>query len=197
MKHYFRPVFALIVFVLLTATSVQAATGEKMIIALKTDDFELAETDISELAVGEAQTIETESGTVIDILRTADGAEVYVDGALLEMNFDGAELHEKHTMEKHVEIVCDDDEACDQHVIMLADDDSHSTEWLTQDSENVFIHREVEITCTDDEDGTSCSDRMIWISDDENVDLEELHESHQNGEGHKVIVIKKEIVSED
>jgi len=197
MKHYLRPVFTLVLLLLFTAISVQAAAGEKMVIALKTDDFELAETDISELAIGEAQTIETESGRVIDILRTADGAEIYVDGELLELNFDGAELHEKHTMEQHVEIVCDDDEECDRHVIVLGDDNSHSTEWVTEDGENVFIHKEVEITCTDDEDGTACSDRMIWISDDEDVDLEELHESHQSGEGHKVIVIKKEIVSED
>jgi hypothetical protein len=192
MKHYLRPVFTLAVLLLLTATYVQAAAGDKMVIALKTDDFELAETDISELALGEAQTIETESGTVIDILRTADGADIYVDGELLEMNFDDAGLHEEH-----VEIVCDDDEECSKHVIVLGDDDSHNSEWVTADGENVFIHKEVEISCTDDEDGTTCSDRMIWISDDEDVDLEELHESHQSGEGHKVIVIKKEIVSED
>ena len=192
MKHYLRPVFALAVLLLLTAISVQAVAGEKMVIALKADDFELAETDISELALGEAQTIETESGTVIDILRTADGADIYVDGELLEMNFDDAGLHEEH-----VEIVCDDDEECSKHVIVLGDDDSHNSEWVTADGENVFIHKEIEISCTDDENGTTCSDRMIWISDDEDVDLEELHESHQSGEGHKVIVIKKEIVSED
>jgi len=197
MKHYLRPVFTLAVLLLLTATSVQAVAGEKMVIALKTDDFELVETDISELALGEAQTIETESGTVIDILRTADGADIYVDGELLEMNFDDEGLHEVHVMEEHVEIVCDDDEECSKHVIMLGDDDSHNSEWVTADGENVFIHKEVEISCTDDEDGTTCSDRMIWISDDEDLDLEELHELHQSGEGHKVIVIKKEIVSED
>jgi hypothetical protein len=197
MKHYLRPVFTLAVLLLLTATYVQAAAGEKMVIALKTDDFELAETDISELALGEAQTIETESGTVIDILRTADGADIYVDGELLEMNFDDAGLHEEHVMEEHLEIVCDDDEECSKHVIVLGDDDSHNSEWVTADGENVFIHKEVEISCTDDEDGTTCSDRMIWISDDEDLDLEELHESHQSGKGHKVIVIKKEIVSED
>ena len=197
MKHNLRPVFALAVLLLLTAASVQAVAGEKMVIALKTDNFELAETDISELAIGEAKTIETESGRVIDILRTADGADIYVDGELLEMNFDDEGLHEEHVMEKHVEIVCDDDEECSKHVIVLGDDDSHNSEWVTADGENVFIHKEVEITCTDDEDGTACSDRMIWISDDENIDLEELHESHQSGEGHKIIVIEKEVVSED
>ena len=47
MKHYLRPIFTLAVLLLLTASSVQAVAGEKMVIALKTDDFELAETDIS------------------------------------------------------------------------------------------------------------------------------------------------------
>ena len=55
MKHYLRPVFALAVLLFLTAASVQTVAGEKMVIALKTNNFELAETDISELAIGEAQ----------------------------------------------------------------------------------------------------------------------------------------------
>lgn len=195
MKHYLRPVFTLAVLLLLTATWVQAASEEKMVIALKTDDFELAETDISELAIGEAQTIETESGTVIDILRTADGAEIYVDGELLDMDFDEEGLHEEHVIQKHVEIVCDDEEECDKHVIVLGDDDN--SEWVTADGKNVFIHKEVEISCTDDEDGTTCSEHMVLMSDDEDFDLEELHEAHQSGEGHKVIVIKKDIVSKN
>ncbi len=96
MKTLFKTGLALATFVILAATSVQAENQKKMIVALKTSDFELTETDISSLAVGEAQTIETESGRVIDILRTADGAEIYVDGELLEMNFDDDALHEKH-----------------------------------------------------------------------------------------------------
>ena len=197
MKHYLRPFLALAALVLLTATAVQVTAGEKMVIALKTDNFELAETDISEMAIGESQTIETDSGTVIDILRTTDGAEVYVDGELLEMDLGDAQLHEKHTIERHVEIICDDEEECDKHVIVHAVDDSEHPEWVTADGENVFIHKEIEISCTDDEEGTDCSDRVVWISDDGNVDLEELHEAHENGEGHKVIVIKKEIITED
>jgi hypothetical protein len=110
MKRYLIPVFALSVFALLNATSVLAETEKKMVIALKTDGFELIETDISTLTVGEAQTIETDGGKVIDILRTTDGAEIYVDGELLEMNFNHEGLHEEHVMEKHVEIICDSDE---------------------------------------------------------------------------------------
>ncbi|GMR14910.1 MAG: hypothetical protein BMS9Abin30_0523 [Gammaproteobacteria bacterium] len=104
MKRYLKPVFTMAAFALLATTNVQADTEEKMIIALKTDDFELAQTDVSALAVGEAQTIETDSGKVIDILRTTDGVEIYVDGALLEMSFANEGLHEDHMIKKHVVI---------------------------------------------------------------------------------------------
>ena len=152
MKQYLKPVFALATFAFLAASSVQADSEEKMIIALKTDDFELTETDISALAIGEGQTIETESGKVIDILRTPDGVEIYVDGEMLEMDFDHDGLHSEHMVKKHVEVICDSDEGCEE---------------------------------------------MIWISDDEDIDLEELHKMHEGEEGHKFIVIKKEIITQD
>ena len=98
--------------------TVQAETEETMIIALKTDDFELMKTDISTLAIGESQTIETEGGKVIDILRTADGAEIYVDGELLEMDIDHEGLHQEHSMTRHIEIICNDDEERDENVIV-------------------------------------------------------------------------------
>ena len=80
MKHYMKAIFSLAVLAFLATASAQAGSAEKMVIALKTDDFELAKTDVSDLAIGESQTIETGSGTVIDILRTADGVELYIDG---------------------------------------------------------------------------------------------------------------------
>ena len=157
MKGYLKPIFALAAIALLATGNVQADSEEKMIIALKTDDFEMTETDVSALAVGESQTIETDSGKVIDILRTADGAEIYVDGELLEMDFAKEGLHKDHMMQKHVEIVCDSDEECDENVFVLAGDDA---------------------------------------------DLEQLHEMHEihmegEGEGHKVIMIKKHVVTKD
>ena len=152
MKQYLKPVFALATFAFLAASSVQAESEEKMVIALKTDDFELTETDISTLAIGEGQTIETESGKVIDILRTPDGVEIYVDGEMLEMDFDHDGLHEEHMVRKHVEVICDSDEGCDE---------------------------------------------MIWNSADEDIDLEELRKMHEGEEGHKFIVIKKEIITQD
>lgn len=141
MNHYFQPVFTLAAFALLSSLSVQADAQEKMVIALKTNDFELAETDISTLAIGEAQTIETESGRIIDILRTADGAEIYVDGELLEMDLDHEGLHEEHIMEKHVEIVCDSNEECDEDIIILAGDGNEASEWVTADGEDIDIEK--------------------------------------------------------
>jgi hypothetical protein len=157
MKHYLKPVFTLLTVLILAAISFQALAEEKMVIALKTHDFEVAETDISSLAIGEAKTIETESGKVIDILRTADGAEIYVDGELLEMNFDGDGLHEEglhkeHVIKKHVEVICESDEECDKNVFVISADD---------------------------------------------IDLEEFHEMHEDGQGHKVIMIRKEVIEED
>jgi hypothetical protein len=197
MKTLFKTVLALATLCILATTSVQAENQKKMIVALKTSDFELTETDISSLAVGEAQIIETESGRVIDILRTADGAEIYVDGELLEMNFDDDALHEKHMVRKHVEIDCENDEECDRNVVILSGDHDDLPEWMTEEGDHVFIHKEIELSCTDDEEGSSCSDKTIWVSDDGDIDLEEIHEKHNSGEFHKVIVIRKEIITED
>ncbi|MDX2418408.1 MAG: hypothetical protein QNK19_13185 [Xanthomonadales bacterium] len=191
MKHNLKLFIALLAFAFLTSASVQAQTREKILIALETDDIELAETDISALAIGEALTIEAQSGKLIDIIRTAKGAEIYVDGELLEMNFHDEDLHEGHMMSKHVEIVCDGDEECENNVFIVAGDGNDTLGWVSSDGEIISIHREVEITCSDNEEETSCDDHLIWVSDDADFDIGELHEEHKNTDGHKVIVIKK------
>jgi hypothetical protein len=194
MKHFLKPIFTLAAFALIAANSVYAET--EIIIALKTDNFELTETDISALAIGEAKTIETESGSIIDILRTTDGAEIYVDGELLEMDFDHEGIHGEHMIKKHVEVICESDEDCGEHVIVLSGDEDVS-DWVTEKGDNIFIHKEIELSCTDDEEGTSCSDKMIWVSEGEDIDLEEIHEMHKGEDSHKVIVIKKQINTQD
>jgi len=135
MKHYLTPVFALLVFALLASASALAQSREKIVIALETDDFNLAETDISTMAIGEAQTIETDSGKIIDILRTNDGAEIYVDGELLEMNFSDVDVHEEHMINTHVEIVCDNGEECDENIFILDHDEHETSGWATEDGE--------------------------------------------------------------
>ena len=197
MKYLFRTVLTLIILTFLAATNIQAESQKKMVVAVKTHDFELTETDISSLAVGEAQTIETETGRVIDILRTVDGVELYVDGELLEINLDEDGLHETHMVNKHVEIECDSEEDCEKNVVIISRDHDELPEWITEEGDNVFIHKEIELSCSDDEDGTTCSDKMIWVADGEDIDLEEIHEMHKDGDAHKVIVIKKEVITED
>lgn len=177
MKHYLEAVIALAMSALLASTWVQAEHSDKMVIALKTDDFELTETDISSLAVGEAQTIETESGRIIDILRTDDGAEIYVDGELLEMDMDHGGLHEQHMIRKHVEIICDSDEDCDQQVMVLSGNDDDGG-WVTDDGGHVIIHREIEVSCGDDDDEAGCGE-------------------HMDSEDHEVFVIRKEVIKEN
>ncbi len=203
MKHYLSPIFTLAAFALLATTSVLAENEYKMVIAVKTDKVELTETDISTLAIGESKTIETDDGKVIDILRTVDGAEIYVDGELLEINFDDEVLHEglheKHMIRKHVEVICDDQEDCDNHVMIFVDGVDESAHWISEIGELVLMAEDIEFFCSDEEEGSDCSDHVMWIadSDDIDIDIEALHELHMSGEDHQVIVIKKKISHQD
>lgn len=197
MKHYLAAVFALLIFTLLSPVSSLAEPGEKMVIALETDDFKLAETDISSLAIGEAKTIETDSGRIVDILRTGEGVEIYVDGELLEMNFNNPDLHEDHIMIKHLEIECDDGDACDENITILDQDEHDAAAWVTADGQHIEIRREIEVTCNTGEQGEQCNEQVILISGDGDIDMEQLHEIHGDGEEHKVIVIKKHLITED
>jgi hypothetical protein len=116
-------IFFLVAVVFAAGTGMLAAgehpehsTLHKMVIALATDDFELAQTDISHLEIGDAETIYTDSGKTIDLLRTADGVEIYVDGELLETGLHGEEgIHgDHHVIHEHFEHGCDDDEGCEE-----------------------------------------------------------------------------------
>lgn len=82
----------------------QSTTEKKIVIALKTDDFELVETDMSDLAVGDAETIYTDSGQTVDLLRTEDGVEVYIDGELVDMDFD-IEIDSDHGEMHHEKVI--------------------------------------------------------------------------------------------
>lgn len=98
---------------------------KKMVIALRTDDFELAETDISDLEIGDSETIYTDSGRTIDLLRTEDGVEIYVDGELIDLSHHGAKsLHGGHNLvHKRMVLDCDLEEDCED----LA--------WISEDGE--------------------------------------------------------------
>ncbi len=92
-----------------------------MVIALSTDDFDLPETDISHLAIGDAETIHTESGKTIDLLRTEEGVEIYVDGELLKPGL--GDLHDGHAVIRHdVEVICESEGECEETVWVTDED---------------------------------------------------------------------------
>jgi hypothetical protein len=112
----------------MTVYAGEPETETMLVIALSTDDFDLPETDLSDLAIGDVKTMHTESGKTVDLLRTEDGVEVYVDGELLDLGHDGD--HEDHvTVHKHVEIDCDSEEDCEENV-WISDDGEMDMESL-------------------------------------------------------------------
>ena len=82
---------------------------------------------------------------------------------------------------------------------MLFRSHDDATSWVTQDGHNVFVHKEIEISCNDDDEDANCSENMLWISDDSDIDLEALHELHTDcdSDAHRVIVIKKHVDTEN
>lgn len=107
------------------AVAGEHAAEKKMVVALKTDDFEIEETDISHLGIGDAETFLTESGQTIDVLRTEDGIEVFVDGEAIDLGGGwGTEVHGDHrVVHKHVEVVCESEGECEKHVMVTGDGD--------------------------------------------------------------------------
>jgi hypothetical protein len=172
-----------------------AGDKEKMVVKLKTDDFEMAETDISSLEIGESETIVTESGKTIDLLRTAEGVDIFVDGELLEMphmdelSADGS----GHKFHKRIEIDCEvhgDDEMeaeCGENMFFMADGDIDIEALHADGDAHKIIVKRMHSECESDDEG-ECDDLKVWVTDGEDIDLSELHEV---SEGHKMIRIHK------
>jgi len=191
MKHCSKAILALSVITMLATSPVQAENEEKMVIKIETDSFSLGTTDISSLGVGEVKTIETESGEVIDILRTLDEIEIYVDGELIELGFDHDPIGEVHMIRNHVQITCDeeDDGDCGRHFVIHTQGDERITTLITGEDDNVFLHEEIEISCSDDGDEANCNNHVVWTTEGGEINIESLHEERMDAEGHRVIVI--------
>jgi len=203
MKTKLSLIYTLILSAFVSAGYALAGGDEKMIIELKTNDFELAETDISDLEIGESETIVTESGKTIDLLRTADGVEVYLDGELLDTPKMGAHKmghgemhhgdHDGKMIMKHKEIIIDcevdgevgDEHECSNEMIFFGDGDI-DIEALHEggDAHKVIVKR-MHKSCSSDEE-SECEDVNVWVSEGDYVSFGELHEA---GEGHRVIRI--------
>jgi hypothetical protein len=168
------PISALCFFLAGAASAGEHAADheKKMVVAVKTNDFELVETDISHLGVGESEIIQTEDGRTIDLLRTTEGVEIYLDGELVDL----AGLHDgsgEHRVVKHrVKIICEGDEEeseCEEKV------------WMSDDIDLEALHEEGE--------------HVIMIHKlqhgESEVDIDEEIEIDADGRHKKIIVIKK------
>jgi hypothetical protein len=131
MKTYFSIFSGVVLACLLTLVNANASDGEKIVIALEADDFTLAQTDISQLEIGESETIMTESGKIVDLLRTSEGVEIYIDGELLDMpHMRGSHAHDgEHSMiHKEIVLECEfEDDAegseCGNHEVWVSGGD--------------------------------------------------------------------------
>jgi hypothetical protein len=128
----------------LTVASAALAGGEpahevheKIVVAISGDDFDLAETDVSHLGVGDAETIVTESGKTIDILRAENGIEIYVDGELMDAHGAMGAHKERHVIHKEIEIICDADDECEE--LVEIDEDGELMEFLKDDEAHKVI----------------------------------------------------------
>lgn len=165
MKKVLNTTAAIATLTVLVSGLAMANSVEKSVIAIKTNDFELSETDVSNLAVGEAETIVTENGKTVDILRTAEGFEIYVDGELLDMSF--GDEHGAHHVQKRKVITCDGTEGdCEEEFVRHPG--SH------EDGEvHGAVVKKIHVECTSDDEG-ECAEKMVWVSDDESADLGEI-----------------------
>jgi hypothetical protein len=171
---------------LLCSTAVAGETlHQQHTIKIKTADAEVIEADLQDLAVGESKTFTTDSGKAIDLIRTANGVEVYVDGEMIDLA--GGNLHEAHkVIHKSVSVEClsegDAEAECEHDVVFIGEGDADS-----EGHANV-IHKRFEVVCAE---GEEC-DEMVWVDADGdfNYEVETLHEGD---DGHHVIVIEKQL----
>lgn len=190
MKHRIPP-FALVPALLLGAAlgSVTALAGHQEtkteVVALRTGEGELIEADVSGLTLGESRSYVTDSGSVVDIIRAAEGLEIWLDGELLE-GPGGQEAVHAHVERLHEEVMVEcessDAGACEKHFVYAYDTD------VDVDHDVMVMRKHVEIACDEGED----CDTMVWVSgDDDEMSFGDLDGLHADDD-RKVVIIKKE-----
>jgi len=168
MKTYFSIFSGAVLACLIFTAYACAADGEKMVIKLDTDDFELAETDISQLEIGESETIVTESGKIVDLLRTSDGVEIYIDGELLDLpNMEGMQAHDSGHGMIHKEIIVEceaEDDAeeseCGNHDFWISEADGLDLQELHEAGDG---HRVIRVLKSHDTDVDVETEKVIII----------------------------------
>lgn len=111
---------SIILLAILLAGTTLAGGQTEVLIDVETDDIQIEQLDISHLEVGDSETIYTDDGRALDILRTAHGVEIFIDGEKLDIpsadgmgHNDDAEMHHKIVIE--VECDSDRDDDCSNH----------------------------------------------------------------------------------
>jgi hypothetical protein len=118
----------------------QAVVEKKVMVAVKTDNVDLQEMDISHLQPGDSETIFTESGRTVDLLRTEDDVEIYIDGEMLDVDAPQHGEHgNTHLVHERVEIICDEEENCEEMVWASRDDDDPISLDSVHEVEKVYI----------------------------------------------------------
>jgi hypothetical protein len=176
-----------------------AEDGIEMSVAVETEGFKITETDIGTLAIGEARTIETPSGQIVDILRTADGAEIYIDGELIDPGF-GFEDGDRDVriFRNHVQVDCDDESVeCEKHIVIQSGSDGEVSAWTMDSDDGEFHEKTIEISCSDEDGATDCDAHVIRVGDGDVINIEKIHESHAGGEARTLIVIEAKEESPD
>lgn len=165
-KSLIRATFAAGLLTIFASTAIQAGEREihtKKVIAIDTGTGTLSELDISDLRDGEAMQMVGEDGTLIDILQSADGIELYIDGELqTTLNHAFNDIDDDHTQLMTIDCEARVEEEVCLHTMSLAEE-----KLAMLDSDEVS--RVITIDCSGDED---CGD-LSWVES-----LEEHDEIH-------------------
>ncbi len=127
-----------------------AGEQKEMIIDLETEDFHIEQMDISDLEIGDTETIYTEDGKTIDVVKTDAGVDIFIDGEKLD--HPGPDLLSLHADSEEarfiiVDIECetetDEDCAAEEHWAVSADEQPHAHEAMPH---KIIISKEVQST---------------------------------------------------
>jgi hypothetical protein len=127
-----------------------AGDQKEMIIDLETEDFHIEQLNISDFETGDTETIYTDGGKTIDVVKTDAGADIFIDGEKLDLpDLDIHSLHADSEEARYiiVDIECeaeaDEDCTAGEHWAVSADDQLHAHEAM---SHKIIIRKEVHST---------------------------------------------------
>lgn len=152
-KYHSQRLSTLILLASLTLGG-NAMAGEKlaMLIDIETDSIHIEELDISHLTSGDTETIYTEDGRVVDVMRTERGVEIFIDGEPLNMPFfekasHPTDHHQSHQIMLTVECDSENDADCAEGHLNLhsasADDEDHQVKHIVIIKETIEEEDEI------------------------------------------------------